>query len=446
MGKISIFILVLFLAGLSLFAVYNKETITVTIPFSAIYEVPKFAVVLFSIAVGILVSLIFFAIRDTKKFIDNWQYQKKQKQDIKVQGLYSKAVNAILAHNEDAAREALEDILAEEPDHIDALLRLGDTYAAEEDFQKANSYYQKARMIDPRNLETLFAMENALEKTGRWADALKYIEDILEIDEDNLTAMYRKRDILEKQGRWDDLVYLQKSILKNEHNEKDKKREHQNLIGYEYEYGRHSLENNQLEKAKKACKTVLRIDKDFVPATLGLAEVMLREGESEEAVNLLEKSYENNSSKIVLARLEDLLITIGEPARLITIYKEGITRNPNDPVTRFFLGKLYYRLEMIDDAFETLSGMDTLGVAYPELHQLLGNIYLRRNLPEKAASEYKKVIDVRKPLRLPYCCGKCGASSDEWSGRCPKCRQWDTFQFNLEGACSPAQAGLAVGR
>lgn len=446
MGKLAIFILVLFLAGLSLFAFYNKETIAVTVPFSDAYEVPTFAVVLFSIAVGILISLIFFAIRDTKKFIDNWQYQKKQKQDIKVQGLYSRAVNAILAHNEDAAREALEGILAEEPDHVDALLRLGDVYASEEDYQKASTYYQKAKMINPENLETLFAIERALESTGRWSEALKYIEDILEIDDQNLSAMYKKRDILEKQGRWDDLVYLQKSILKNEHTEKDKRREQQNLIGYKYEYGRHSLETNQLEKAKKAFKTVLRIDKDFVPATLGLAEVMLREGESEEAVNLLEKSYENSSSKIVLARLEDLLISLGEPARLITIYKEGMSRKPDDPVTKFFLGKLYYRLEMIDDAFETLLGMDSLGIAYPELHQLLGNIYLRRNLPEKAAIEYRKVIDVRKPLRLPYCCGNCGSSSDEWSGRCLKCKQWDTYQFNLEGICLPAQPGLAVGR
>jgi hypothetical protein len=29
-----------------------------------------------------------FAIRDTKKFIENWQYQKEQKQGIKVQELY----------------------------------------------------------------------------------------------------------------------------------------------------------------------------------------------------------------------------------------------------------------------------------------------------------------------------------------------------------------------
>ena len=441
MGKLSIFIFVLFFAGLAVFAIFNKELITMQVPFGDVYEIPKFALILLSSVVGMLAMLVYFAIRDTKKFIDNWQSQKKQKQDIKVQELYSRALNSILAHNEAAAREALEGILAEEPDHVDALLRLGDTYVSEDDFQKANTFYLKAKMINPQNLETLFAMENSLEKTGRWSEALKYLEDILDIDDANLTAMYRKRAILERQGRWDELVYLQKAILKHEHTDKDKKRENQNLIGYKYEYGRNSLENNQREKAKKAFKTVLRLDRDFIPATLGLAEVMLREGESEEAVNLLEKAYENSSSKIVLARLEDLLIGLGEPSRLINIYRSSISRNPNDPVTKFFLGKLFYRLEMVDDAFEILSGIDTGPIQYPELHLLLGNLYMRRNQPEKAAGEYRKVIEIKKSVRLPYCCGQCGHSSDEWAGRCPDCRHWNTYRFNPDGTCSAVFAG-----
>lgn len=435
MGKLSILIFVLSLAVLALFAIDNKEVTTIKVPFGGVYEIPKIALILLSSAIGALAMLFVFAIRDTKKFIDNWQYQKKQKQDIKVQELYSKALNSLLAHNEDEAKEALEGILAEEPDHINALLRLGDISTSEDDYQKANTYYQKARDINPQNLETLFALENLMEKTDRWSEALKYLEDILDIDDANLTAMYRKRNILEKQARWDDLIYLQKAILKHEHSEKDKKRENQNLIGYKYEYGRYSLESNQLEKAKKAFKTVLRIEKDFIPATLGIAEVMLREGESEEAANLLEKSYENTSSKIVLARLEDLLISLGEPARLIRIYRNSISKNPDDPVTKFFLGKLFYRLEMIDDAFETLTSIDTGGASYPELYQLLGNLYMRRNQAEKAVNEFKKVVDLKRSLRLPYCCNNCGYNSEEWSGRCPNCKQWSTYQFNLDGTC-----------
>ena len=274
-----------------------------------------------------------------------------------------------------------------------------------------------------------------MEKTARWAEAMKYLEDILDIDDSNLTAMYKKRGLLERQGKWDELVYLQKAILKHEHGEKDKKRENQNLIGYKYEYGRHSIENNQLEKAKKAFKTVLRLEKDFLPAILGLAEVMLIEGDSEEAVNLIEKSYENTHATILLARLEDLLISLGEPSRLISIYKNSISKRPTDPVTKFFLGKLFYRLEMVDDAFEILTGIDTGGVFYPELHQVLGNLYTRKKQYEKAAQEFKKAVDIKLSLRLPYCCTQCGNTADEWSGRCPDCKHWSTYQFNLEGVC-----------
>lgn len=435
MGKLSILIFIIFIGALALLAIDNQEVTTIKIPFGDVYELPKIALILLSSAIGFVVTLFVFFIRDTKRLIDNWQYQKKQKQEIKVQALYSKALNHILSHNEDGARDALEGILAEEPGHVDALLRLGDIYASEDEYQKANGYYQKARNINPRNLETLFALEGLMEKTERWSEALKYLEDILDVDDASLTAMYRKRNILEKQGRWDDLIDLQKAILKHEHTEKDKKREQQNLIGYKYEYGRYSLESNQLEKAKKAFKTVLRIEKDFVPATLGIAEVMLLEGENEEAVNLLEKAYEHTSSKIVMARLEDLLIGLGEPSRLIRIYRNSISKHPGDPVIKFFLGKLFYRLEMIDDAFEILTGIDTGGVSYPELYQLLGNLYIRRNQPEKAIQEFKKVVEIKSSLRLPYCCSNCGHSSEEWSGRCPDCRQWTTYQFNLDGAC-----------
>jgi lipopolysaccharide biosynthesis regulator YciM len=435
MGKLSIFIIVLFFGVVSLFAINNHEVTTIKVPFGSVYEIPKIALMLLSSAIGFLVTLFVVAIRDTKKFIENWQYQKEQKQGIKVQELYSKALNALLAHNEVAARDALEDILKEKPDHIDALLRLGDLAAAEDEYQKASNYYQKARNIRPKKLETLFALEGLMEKTGRWAEAMKYLEDILDIDDHNLTAMYKKRGILEKQGRWDDLVYLQKAVLKHEHSEKDKKRESQNLIGYKYEYGRYSIENNQLEKAKKAFKTVLRLEKDFLPAILGLAEVTEIEGDSEEAVNLLEKAYEDTHSTIILARLEDLLISLGEPSRLIRIYNNSISKKPNDPVTKFFLGKLFYRLEMVDDAFETLTGIDTAGLLYPELHHVLGNLYMRKNQPEKAVQEFKKAVDIKFSLKLPYCCKQCGYTADEWSGRCPDCKLWSSFQLNLEGAC-----------
>ncbi|HWR58340.1 MAG TPA: tetratricopeptide repeat protein [Thermodesulfovibrionales bacterium] len=435
MGKVTLLLFVLFLSALGYFAVLNKEPVTFAVAPKTIYEMPKIALILLSFAVGAAAMLMAFFIRDTKRFIDNRRYQRKQKMDMRIQELYSKALNAILADNEEEAKSTLEIILQEDPRHMDALLRLGDIAAESEVYQKALDYYKRALEIQPRNLEVLFSLEKIMEKTGRLGEASAILDEILDLDPDNLTALYRKRMALEKKEKWDDLISVQRTIIKCEHNEKDREREQTNLLGYKYEQGRYSLESGELEKAKKAFRTILRLDSDFVPAYLGLAETMLREEEPEDAISLLEKGFEQTFSEVILARIEDLLISLGDPGRLIRLYRNSSSRHPQNQVLRFFMGKLLYRLEMLDDAFDTLNTVDSANAPYPELHQLLGNIYLRRHELEKAVEEFKKAVDIRKPFQLPYCCRGCGYSALDWTGRCPECRRWNTYSFNLYGAC-----------
>ncbi len=435
MGKFAVLLFVLLLLALGYFAVLNEDTITFTVAPMTAYEMPKIALIMLSFGVGMAVMLLYVFVRDTKRFIESRQHQRKQKRDLHIQELYSRALNAILADNEQEARSALEGILHEEPAHMDALLRLGDISAEDEDYLKALDYYRKARDVQPQNIEVLFCLERMMEKTGRTSEANAYLDEILRLDADNLTALYRKRSLLEKSERWDELIAIQRTIIKNEHHEKSRQRELKSLTGYKYEQGRYSLENATMEKAEKAFKTVLRLDRNFVPAYLGLAEALLRQGESEDAIALLQKGFEQTSSTTILARIEDLLINLGEPGRLITLYRNSTYKEPQNQTLRFLMGKVFYRLEMLDDAFGTLSTVDPSSAPYPELHQLLGSIYLRRRQFEKAAEEFRKVTDMKIPLYLPYCCYRCGYTSRDWSGRCPSCREWDTLQFNLAGNC-----------
>lgn len=433
MSKLLVFIFVIFLAVLALFAIHNQKSTTVTVPFGNDYETPTIALILLSIAVGAFTMLFLFVVRDTKRYVSNLQHQKKQKRDAKIQELYTKGLNLLYSHhNIPEAKDLFKAVVKEDSEHLNALLQLGDIALSEDDFQTAREQYERARDLNPKNIEVLFSLARLMEKTERWPNALKYLDEILDIDDKNLSALYKKRDILERLEKWDDLVFVQKIILKNEHTERDKNRERQNLVGYKYEYGRYSLESGSLEKAKKAFRTVLRLERDFIPATLGLAEVLLREGENEEAINLLEKNYEQTSSLTVLLRLEDLLISVGEPLRLIRIYKNNILRNPQDPVIKFFLGRLYYRLEMIDDAYEVMTSIDTGSAVYPEMHQLIGNLYMKRNQTDKAVQEYKKALESNAcAFSLSYRCSNCGHISADWSGRCAGCRQWSTYQLNL---------------
>ncbi len=431
MGKVSIFFFLVILLVIGFFGMENKDVVLIKVPFGSTYEVLKFVLVLLSTVVGAAVVLGLVFVRDTKRVIDTMQLQKRQKKEAKIQEYYAKALNSILGNRDEDAKEALKDILKEDPEYTDALLRLGDIAFRNEEYSTSLGFYRNARDISPRNLQALLSMEAVLEKSGHSDSALKILEEILDIDGSNLTALYKKQAILEKKEKWDDLLSLQKTIIKLAQNDREKQREEKKQLGYKYEYGRASLENGEIEKAEKAFRTLLKMDVSFLPAYLGLAEVMVTKGEPEEAINFLEKSYDTLSSVIILARLEDLLISVGEPGRLLRFYRTALSRSPMDNGLKFMLGKLYSRLEMVDDAIQTLESIDINVYSNPEIFTVKGELFRKRNQTGRAMEEFRTAAELKYPASVPYRCNACGITSPDWSGRCTGCGAWNTFALDV---------------
>ncbi len=431
MSKISVFILAVFFGLVALFSIYNYDTTMIHVPFSGTYSVPKIGLILFSVISGVFLMLILVALRDTKRYIDNYSHVKRQKKEEWLEGLYSKAINQILANNREGAREILETILGQAPEHTDALLRMGDIYSFSGQHEKAAEHYKRAlASSDGKSMEALLLLEQEMEALSRWDSALGYAEQILEQDPDNLSAFERKRSILEKMERWADLVEVQRAILKLEHLP-ERKAEEARLSGYRYEHAKQLLEANDLERSGKLFRMVLKYEKEFIPSYLGAAEVLLGQGEDEQAVEFLERGYAQTCSVILLARLEDLLINKGEPERIIKLYQNALNGNPGDSLMKFLMAKLYYRLEMIDDALESLKGLES-AENYPSVSSLMGELYMRRERYEKAARAFKKASEMQ-PSRLFYSCSSCGHLSAEWSGRCPGCGKWNSYRFDIYG-------------
>lgn len=437
MSRIALFIMLVFIGALALFASSNNETTTVSVPFGQIYEITKLSLILYSSISGAFAMLLVFIIRDAVRFVATFQMQKRQKKEDRLNRIYGQALNAILANELIEARRLLENILKEDPEHTDALLRMGDVAFKNEDYNDSIARYRRALTSAPNSFEAMFSLARVMETLKRWTEALGYIEDILDIDKDNLSALYKKRAILEKdgvEGKWEQLIDLQKVILKHELTEKEKQKELSAQLGYRYELARESLENSQAERAGKDFKAILRQDPKFLPAYLGAAEAMISSGEVDDAINSLEKAYEQIPSSIILARLEDILINQGDPSRIIKIYKKALSEDPQNNMLKFMLGKLYYRLEMIDDAFDILKSIDSTETL-PEKHQLLGELYIRRQQYDRAVEEFRRTLG-GKTLRIPYTCSVCGHADEDWSGRCPVCKSWNTYRFDIYGGCA----------
>ncbi len=426
--------LLFFLVLLVMFALheFNPGSISVNLLPTKSYEISKSTFFLTSFSIGAGIILLLYLLRDVKRFLRGLRVQREQKRRLKIQELYTKALNSMLAKRNLEASSFFQKVLAIDPNHVDTLLRMGICKLREKNPQEAILVHQKALGLDPDNQEVLFSLAADYEETKRFDEALTMYKKILAKDPFNLTALIRMRDLYQRLGQWEELYETQRKLVANPLMPSEQEVEHRRLVGFKYELGRSLLEAGALDKAKKTFRGAIKLDKDFVPAYLGLGEVYLEEGKISGAAELWEKSYKMTSSTLLLLRLEDLYLKQDEPGRAIEIYTQAVNWKPQDNHLKFFLGKLYYRLEMVDEAFDILSTVDWGDKDFPDVHKLLGNIYLRRGSLGLAASEFKKALGFRKQIIIPYTCSNCDLRTTDWSGRCPNCGKWNTFAVNLE--------------
>ncbi len=429
------FVVTFIAAAVVIFVVLLKEInqgmVTVYLLPSKSYELSKTVFFLLSFAIGAGIILFLYLLRDIRRFLRGLKVQREQKKRLKIQELYSKGLNSLLAkRNADAAR-FFQKILAIDPNHVDTLLRLGISQLRQKNLQEAIVTHQKALNLERDNLEVMFSLAADYEEAKRYDDALGMYKKILSKDSSNLTALMRMRDLYQRQNNWAELCDTQTQLLATPLTTTERDIEHRRLVGFKYEFGRSLLESGEFDRARKIFRGVIKLDKDFIPAYLGLGEVYVEEGKTKEAAALWEKAYKITSSPLLLHRLEDFFLKQGEPAKAIEVYTRALAWRPQDTELKFFLGKLYYRLEMVDEAFDVLASSDWGDREYPDVHKLLGNIYLRRGSLGLASSEFKKALGFKKQVVVPYVCSNCNAQSPQWSGRCQNCGKWNTFSVKL---------------
>jgi len=398
-------------------------------------EVALSSFFLAALATGAGLVFLVYLMRDVRRFLRGLRVQREQKRRSKIQELYARGINALLAKRNTEASTFFQRILNIDPNHVDTLLRLGITQLRQKNVQEAIRLHLKAWNLDRDNQEVMFSLAADYEEAKRFDEAVKMYQTIIEKDPSNISALTRLRDIYQRLNSWMELTETQGRLLANPLSVQEQDIERRKLIGFKYELARFLLEKGDLERARKGFRGVIKMDRDFIPAYLGLGEVYLEEGKAKEAAELWERAYKMTSSILLLLRLEDLFLKLGEPGKVIEIYQQAVSWKPQDTTVKFFLGKLYYRLEMVDEAFDILTSVDWGDQDFPDMHKLLGNIYLRRGSLGLAAAEFKKALRLKKQIIVPYTCANCEHRTVQWSGRCPNCNKWNTFGVRPDKNC-----------
>ena len=195
-----------------------------------------------------------------------------------------------------------------------------------------------------------------------------------------------------------------------------------------YELGRLDAERGRTGGATNHFKSALRADRAFVPAAIALGDAQQAAGDGREAVRTWERAAEVQPALALLGRLERAYRDEGRPSRMIALYRAASARFPDNRALAVALGRVYFELEMLDEAADQFEKIEVHAPDLPVVHAFLGAVFERRGETREAFDEYRRALRLARAFEWPHQCAVCGAAGAVWEDRCPSCRRWNTLR------------------
>ncbi len=390
------------------------------------YDVPLMALVVGAFLGGACLALFLTLLRDLSRTFADYTMARRVRREESLAEVYHRGVDAQLAGKPGSAAEAYEELLAREPGHADAHLRLGELAHARNDHQAALDHHLQALRSEER-ADTLLAVALDYRGAGRPDEALATYRRILERDRTHLTALRAIRDLTLQQGRWSDALGAQQRLV-DLVAEDERPAELDWLAGIHYEVGKRLLADGKPQEASSHFKESLRANRGFLPAHVAMGDASLKAGDQREAIRTWERALEIAPAPVLLRRLEERYRAEGRPSRMIALYQDALARAPQDLGLAFALGRVYFELEMLDEAADQFQKVEVRTPDFAPLHAYLGAIFERHGQGADAFQEYRRALTLTQSFEWPHRCSACGLAHARWQDRCPGCGRWNTSQ------------------
>ena len=426
---IALFVLV-FIAFASVFLFFwgiNPGEVTVFLTSDVSFTLPTALMLICILLIGLLIGTGVHMLSAFLFSFKCWRRGRSNKKSEEITQVYRNGVGRLLSGDLKKAKSLLQKVIERDPGRVDGYLALASVALQEGQEEEGINLLQKARKLDPKGVEVLFKLAATFESAGRQQEAMAVYKELLADDSDNRKAMRALRDIQIELGSFEDALTLQKRILKAASSGPKVDQEKQVLYQLRYEIAQGQLLAGEVDAAIDTCKDIIKHNAGFTPARVTLGDAYQASGRESDAAKVFQDGYRALKKSIFLVRLEELYIHAEDPSALLAFYRGQMQADEEDQLLRLYLGRLYLRLEMVDESMQLLTELESRGIEFTKLHLLLAEGQRRRNNIGEAVSEYQKALGINNHLKLGFVCDSCGARCAEWSYRCPECKKWDTL-------------------
>ena len=433
-------------AVLSILYATNQETLDQTIDLSRGLSIPVWFALLLTSGMSMLVPLLFGVLRDLRRMLRDFTARRQARSRQEAEELYLRGVESMLNGREEKALEHFNEVLAVDPNHFEALLKGGEVLRALRRYGEAIEYHRRAARVKEEDLHPLYSLVSDYEESGALENAKAMLNRIIELNPKRSLAASRKyRAICISEGAWEKAWEIQQRI-EDQLSEigRSRKSEKKHHLGIRYMLAQDLLGNGKPREAIGILRRLVGMEASFVPAHLALGKALLLMRQPEEAVEVWEQGYEATGHPIFLSTIEDHYLGQEQPRRAIEALKAAIWKSQKDIIPRFFLGKLYYRLEMIDEALQQFLQLKGQVTYFPTLHYYLAKIMERQGNLREALKELELVLRQAEVLKVEYVCATCARKYPSWIDTCDRCGEWNSVVVDFQEERPIEELGIST--
>jgi tetratricopeptide (TPR) repeat protein len=432
-------------AVLSVLYTANRAVLDQPIALGHGFAMPVWACTLLVSGVSMMVPILFGLLRDAREFFGSLTVRRRALDTQAIEGLYARGIESMLNGREERALEHFNAVLTRDPQHFDALLKGGEVLRLLRRHAEAIEYHRRAARLREGDLRPLYSLVADYEDSGADENAKAVLNRIIELNPKRSLNAYRQfRALVMREGSWDRAWEIQQRIEEQlSEMGRSAKAEKKYHLAIRLMLARAHQDAGRPREAIAILRRLVKMDPTFVPAHLRLGRSLMALEQPEAAVEAWEEGYQATGHPIFLTTIENHFLEQEQPRKAIEALKAAVWRTKQDVLPRFFLGKLYFRLEMLDEALGEFSRMKNRVAYFPALHYHLAKILERHGNYREAIRELETLLLQAEALKVEYVCTTCSKRFPSWSERCERCGEWNSIVVDFREERGVEELGLS---
>jgi len=378
---------------------------------------------------GFVLNLLYTGIMELRRLIRGLSASAATRAGKRLSSLLQEA-RELLAHGlPGQARQVLEGVLKERNDHEPASLLLAEALLKLGDPEQAVRYLETCCLAHPEHVEFRYLLAEAL-IANRNPDGAAAVLKGLAGDQPKvaLRALRKLRSLHIDAGRWEDAMDVHKRIAAR-FNQAMNQAERAQGTAFLFEIGLGKVEADQFKEAAQVFQQVIKEDAAFVPAYLSLGRCMILQDQEPQGLEIWLEGFRTTGEGALLQEIEDYFIQSGKPDEGLSVLRRVAATSEFTTTAKFFLGKMLYRLEILDEALVLFQEVRAQVVYSPILYFFMAKIHARRGRMDQALNEYRQLLRNIGVLKMRFECGVCGHKAADYADRCEACTSWNSNHF-----------------